>query len=214
MSAIAIHEVWKAFGRQPVLRGFSLALPKGAATALLGPSGSGKTTILRLLAGLDVPDRGRITIGERVVSGDGELVPPWERGIGMVFQDLALWPHMRVRRQLAFVLPHLNRAARRARIDALLELADLGDKAKRLPSQLSGGEQQRLAIARALAPQPEILLLDEPFAHLDQDLRDVFAGHLAALKATGVTILIATHHEGDIAHFADRVVHIQPVAHA
>lgn len=209
MSAIAIHNASKAYGGQQVLRDFSLALAEGSATALVGPSGSGKTTILRLLVGLELPDSGTVTMGDRVVSGEEAPVPPWERGIGMVFQDLALWPHMRVRRQLAFVLPGVARAERAARIEQLLALAELSDKARRLPAQLSGGEQQRLAIVRTLATQPRILLLDEPFSNLDPRLRTIFARHLATLKEHGVTILIATHHESDVEGLADAVVRVE-----
>lgn len=212
MSTIGIHEVSKSFGPQRLLNAFSLSLAPGTVNALVGPSGSGKSTLLRLVAGLERPDAGEITIGGRVVSGSAVLVPPWERGIGMMFQDLALWPHMRVRRQLAFVLPHMPRRERNARIDALLALAELSDKANRYPSQLSGGEQQRVAFIRTVAPQSRVLLLDEPFSNLDGRLRAKFAEHLQDMKRNGVTMLVATHHEPDIHGLADAVVCLHPPA--
>ncbi len=208
MSAIEFREVGKSFGARRVLDRLSFAVQPGAALALVGPSGCGKTTALRILAGLDEPDQGTVMVGDRVVSGNGVCVPPWERGMGMVFQDLALWPHLRARRQLAFVLYRVHRRERHARVHALLALGELEDKARQFPSELSGGEQQRLAILRALAPSPRILLLDEPFAHLDRRLRDKFVNHLVNLKAEGIAIVVATHHEDDVDGLADAWVRV------
>jgi iron(III) transport system ATP-binding protein len=208
MSAIGFREVSKSFGPRRVLDRLSFAVAPGAALALVGPSGCGKTTALRILAGLEEPDHGSVTLEDRIVSGEGVRTPPWQRDIGFVFQDLALWPHLRVGRQLAFVLYRLARRERNARVQSLLELGELDEKARQFPAQLSGGEQQRVAILRALAPNPRILLLDEPFAHLDRRLRERFVEHIATLKSQGVAIIVATHHHEDVKDLAEDCVHV------
>jgi iron(III) transport system ATP-binding protein len=207
MNAIALHEVSKRFGDRLVLDRFSMTVARGEAVALLGPSGAGKTTLLRLIAGLERPDAGRIEVRDVLASAPGILVPPWMRGIGMVFQDLALWPHMRVQRQLNFVVRGVSRTERRARVEALLELGGLEARRRAFPAQLSGGEQQRVAILRTLAAHPPILLLDEPFAHLDAALRERIVDHLLELKAAGqVSFVVALHHDAAISRLADRPI--------
>src|SRR5690606_34382950 len=143
----------------------------GEILAVVGESGCGKSTLLRLIAGLDTPDQGEIRIGGRAVAAGRVWVAPERRGVGMVFQDFALFPHMTVLGNIVFGLPSLPRAERRARAEAMLELVDLAGYGERYPHQLSGGQQQRVALARALASEPSLLLLDEPFSNLDTALK-------------------------------------------
>jgi len=210
---LQVAGVTKSFGRQRALDRMSLEIADGEAVAILGPSGCGKTTLLRLVAGLDVPDEGGIVLGGREVARAGRnLVPPHERLIGFVFQDLALWPHLTVRGNLTFVLGSVGvaRAAWDARVRGVLELVRIGALADRYPHQLSGGEQQRAALARALVGQPRLLLLDEPFSSLDPELRLVLRGELVALRQTlALTTVYVTHDPEDVRAVADRVVRMQ-----
>ncbi len=169
-SSLAVADVAKRFGATEVLRGVSLVVEPGQVCALLGPSGSGKTTLLRSIAGLERPDRGRVAVGQRVLSdANGTWVAPEQRRVGMVFQDWALFPQMTVAANVGF---GLSRAERRtARVGEVLDMVGLAAFADRHPGTLSGGQQQRVALARALAPRPEVLLLDEPFSNLDTTLR-------------------------------------------
>jgi iron(III) transport system ATP-binding protein len=207
--AVELTAVSKRFGPVAALAAVSLAVEAGEAVGLFGPSGCGKTTLLRIVAGLETPDQGRVAILGRPAWGDGIALAPRERGIGMVFQDFALWPHLTVAGHLDFVLRgrRLSRAKRRERSEALLDLVGLRDRGRDRPAQLSGGEQQRVAIARALAPAPAILLLDEPFANLDAAIRDRIAAELIRRKRDErVAILIATHNREDLERLTDRVV--------
>ena len=195
---ITLEGVKFAYGERAVLRGLDLTVPAGLVTVLLGPSGSGKSTILRLIAGLDVPERGCIAIDDQIVtSGVRILEPPESRGVSMVFQDLALWPHMTVGQTLAFVVgPHATRQERRQRIEATLTAVGLDGRRDARPAELSGGERQRLALARALIPRPRILLMDEPLASLDPPLRLAMMDEIRTLRRRfDVTILYVTHNE-------------------
>jgi iron(III) transport system ATP-binding protein len=205
---IAIDALYKTWPRGPVvLDGLSLEVAAGEVLALLGPSGCGKTTLLRVLAGLEVPDAGSVSLdGRPVIEGGRALVPPERRGVGLVFQDFALFPHLDVRHNVAFGLRHLDPRAREARVDALLARFDLASLGGRRPDELSGGQQQRVALARALAPEPRILLLDEPFSNLDASLRRRLRVALREqLKAIGVTTVLVTHDESEALSLADRV---------
>lgn len=196
MSAIEMREVSKSFGPLRVLDRFSLEVGEGKTSCLLGPSGCGKSTVLRIVAGLEAPDSGVVRLSGRTVSGAKAFAPPWKRGIGMAFQDFALWPHLTVSRHLDLVLKarRWRRKDRKTRIDELLALCRLEEKRDAYPADLSGGQQQRLGFARAIAWRPPILLLDEPFSNLDQELRDHLAAALRRLQAdTSTTILLATH---------------------
>jgi iron(III) transport system ATP-binding protein len=186
--------------------GLTLEVEQGEILALLGPSGCGKTTTLRLIAGFETPDSGTITLRGRVVAGPGRLVPPEQRGVGVVFQDYALFPHLTVGANVAFGLRHLDRTARRSRIAQVLELVGLADHADRYPHELSGGQQQRIAVARALAPAPALMLLDEPFSSLDSDLRTQMRDEVEKiLRTTGTTAIFVTHDQEEAFTLADRV---------
>jgi ABC-type Fe3+/spermidine/putrescine transport system ATPase subunit len=207
---LSVRQVSKRFGSHQALDDVSLEIGKGELAVTLGPSGCGKTTLLRLIAGLDVPDSGEIWIGGRQVSGPHRtLVPPHERGIGFVFQDLALWPHLTVQRNLEFVLesgrvPSRERALRARR---MLEFVHVETLAARYPNELSGGEQQRVALARALVGNPQLLLLDEPLSSLDPELRATLRTELQELqRASGVTTVYVTHDREDAATLADCVI--------
>jgi iron(III) transport system ATP-binding protein len=194
-SSLAVADVAKRFGATEVLRGVSLGVEPGQICALLGPSGSGKTTLLRAIAGLERPDRGRVTVGRRVLSdANGTWVAPEQRRVGMVFQDWALFPQMTVAANVAF---GLTRAERRTeRVSEVLDMVGLAAFAGRHPGTLSGGQQQRVALARALAPRPEVLLLDEPFSNLDTTLRVKVRTEVHRLLAdTAITALFVTHDQ-------------------
>ncbi|MEX2014994.1 MAG: ATP-binding cassette domain-containing protein [Candidatus Hydrogenedentales bacterium] len=209
MPALAFDNVHKRFGTVDAVRGLSFTLAARQSLALFGPSGCGKSTALRLAAGLMLPDSGTIRIGDHIASGNGVFMPPQRRNVGFVFQDLSLWPHLNARRQLLFVLRETTRtrAERNARCDELLDLVGLADRPRALPRELSGGEQQRLAFARALASDPKLLLLDEPFAHLDRARRDALIAHLRSLQgAQQAPIVFATHDREDVAALADVVI--------
>lgn len=188
----------------------SFAIRRGEAVALVGPSGSGKTSVLRLIAGLDRPSTGSVLLNGRVASSPEAVLAPPQRGVGMVFQRPALWPHMTVEQNVEFGLGGLDRQGRRKRLEEVLELTHLRGLERRLPHQLSGGEGQRVALARALAPRPNILLLDEPLSALDSDL------HAAMLtlfhevrRETGATMLYVTHDHQEAAAIAERVVRLR-----
>ncbi len=208
MPRIKFSEIAKSFGTIQAVRDFSLEVADGEMLALLGPSGSGKTTVLRLLAGLEKPDCGSIQIGDGFVTGHGKFVPPQARRIGMVFQDLALWPHMTVRGHLDFVLKgnRFPRRERKRRIFELLEKMDLATRADAYPHELSGGQKQRVSIARALSIDPQILLLDEPLASLDSELQSRMTDEIVRLNQDlRITTLYVTHDGSEAFRVAERV---------
>jgi iron(III) transport system ATP-binding protein len=202
---LVLDGVCKRFGRDaaPAVDDLSLRVAEGEILALLGPSGCGKTTTLRLIAGLEVPDAGTITLRGRVVAGPGHGVPPEERGVGIVFQDYALFPHLTVGDNVGF---GLSRASRRDRVDDVLDLVGLRGLSIRYPHELSGGQQQRVALARALAPAPAVMLLDEPFSNLDADLRAQMRDEVEQiLRASATTAVFVTHDQEEAFTLADRV---------
>jgi sulfate/thiosulfate transport system ATP-binding protein len=202
---IAVGNVTKAYGDYLALDDVSLEVAPGALTALLGPSGSGKSTLLRVIAGLEAPDTGQIVIG-----GENRTdTPAQERGIGFVFQHYAAFKHMTVRDNVAFGLVIRKRPKRevRAKVDGLLGIVGLGGHADRYPSQLSGGQRQRMALARALAIEPEVLLLDEPFGALDAKVRAELRAWLRRLHdEVHVTTVLVTHDQEEAMDVADRIV--------
>jgi len=194
----------KRFGGVAAVAGLDLAIPKGQILALLGPSGCGKTTALRLLAGFEEPDQGVISIGGQTVSGHGGNTPPERRRVGMVFQEGALFPHLTVEQNIAYGLP--KGRGRNQRLGEVLELISLSGLRDRMPHELSGGQQQRVALGRALAPQPEVLLLDEPFSNLDPKLREqVRRDVVEILKASQATAIFVTHDQEEALFVGDVV---------
>jgi iron(III) transport system ATP-binding protein len=192
-------------GAAPAVRDVDLAVSAGELVAVVGESGCGKSTLLRLVAGLEVPDGGEIRIGGRPVAAARTWVSPEHRGVGMVFQDFALFPHMTAVDNIVYGLARVPRAERRPRAEAMLELVGLAGFGKRFPHQLSGGQQQRIALARALAPEPSLLLLDEPFSNLDTTLKRTLREELGdILRRTGTTALLVVHDAEDVLVLADR----------
>jgi iron(III) transport system ATP-binding protein len=192
--------------RGEVLRGLSLAAKPGEIVCLLGPSGCGKTTLLRLAAGLEPLQAGRIALGEQTIAEPGREVPPEARGVGFVFQDYALFPHLTVEDNVAFGLRFVPRGQRKWRIMDALARVGLEAYARSWPHMLSGGQQQRVALARAMAPRPAVLLLDEAFASLDARLREqVRDDTLHVLQEAGIATLIVTHDAEEAMFMADRI---------
>jgi iron(III) transport system ATP-binding protein len=191
---------------RPAIHDVSFTVGRGEILALLGPSGCGKTTTLRLIAGFERADEGRVIIGGMVVDDSRAYTSPEKRGVGMVFQDYALFPHLTVAANIGFGLAKKSRRERDQRIAELIELAELGELRDRYPHQLSGGQQQRVALARAIAPAPEVLLLDEPFSNLDTELRLQMRSEVRdLLKAVGTTAILVTHDQQEAMTVADRL---------
>jgi sulfate transport system ATP-binding protein len=202
--SIAVRRVTKRFGSYVALEEVSLAIASGSLTALLGPSGSGKSTLLRVIAGLEAPDEGDVSILGEDVTG----IPPQKRGVGFVFQHYAAFKHMTVRDNVAFGLKIRKRPRKdiRERVDELLGLVQLDGFAERYPAQLSGGQRQRMALARALAVEPKVLLLDEPFGALDARVRKELRAWLRRLHdEVHVTTVLVTHDQEEAMDVADRV---------
>ena len=194
-----------AFDGRRVVDGVSLSVEAGQVTCLLGPSGCGKSTTLRMIAGVQAPTAGRISVDGREVAGPATLLPPEDRGVGLMFQDFALFPHLSVRRNVGFGLTG-DRAVQRRRVDELLDRVGLLGFAEAYPHELSGGEQQRVALARALAPRPRVMLMDEPFSGLDNRLRDgIRDATLSILKEEGAAVLLVTHEPEEAMRMADEI---------
>jgi iron(III) transport system ATP-binding protein len=212
-AALVVTNVTKRFGSHRAVDSVSVDVAVGDAVVILGPSGCGKTTLLRLIAGLEVPDSGEMFLNGTKVAGLGRsTVPPHQRGIGFVFQDLALWPHLTVWKNLEFVLGSVRtpRVERAQRIHQALNLVRIAPLSGRYPHELSGGEQQRVALARALVGQPRLLLLDEPLSSLDPELRTTLRSELAQLRRDlRITMVYVTHDMDDAAALADEVVEMR-----
>jgi iron(III) transport system ATP-binding protein len=205
-SLLRVEGLSHAYGAHAVVSDLSFALPRGAIGCLLGPSGCGKTTVLRCIAGFETAQAGRIVLNGKVVSGPGVAVPPEQRRVGMVFQDYALFPHLRVAENMGFGLRAMTRDASAARIRELAEMVGLGEALTKYPHELSGGQQQRVALARALAPRPELLLLDEPFSNLDVELRERLSVEVRdIIKASGATAVLVTHDQQEAFAIADEI---------
>ena len=189
-----------------VVSDISLRLERGNIGCLLGPSGCGKTTMLRTIAGFVQPSRGEVRINGRPVAGAASPVPVEQRGVGMVFQDFALFPHLAARENIGFGLQELPGRERQERVDDVVRTLEITDFQHKYPHQLSGGQQQRVAIARALAPRPDILLLDEPFSNMDIELREQIARELRLiLKQDGMTAVLVTHNQLEAFAMADEI---------
>ncbi|MBN34263.1 MAG: ABC transporter ATP-binding protein [Rhodospirillaceae bacterium] len=210
MAGLSFQDVTHAYDGVEALRSFDLEVRDGEIVCLVGPSGCGKTTALRLAAGLEPLSHGNILVGGEHVSGGGRDWAPEERGVGLVFQDFALFPHMRVKDNIAFGLKGLDRATRQARVGELLEQVGLPGYGRKYPHMLSGGEQQRVALARALAPRPPVLLLDEPFSGLDVRLREEVRDlTLRILRDVGAAALVVTHDAEEAMYMGDRIAVMQ-----
>ncbi|MEN9805027.1 MAG: hypothetical protein RIS41_1874 [Actinomycetota bacterium] len=200
---LSVCDLSKKFGKVDVLRGVSFDAPEGSVTAVLGPSGQGKTTLLRLIAGFERVDAGTIEIDGTLVGSPQVHVRPDRRGVGIVPQEGALFPHLTVAGNVGFGLPRGSRA----RVDEMIHLVGLDGMADRRPSEISGGQQQRVALARALAPSPHLVLLDEPFSALDAGLRAGIRDEvIGILRRTGTTTLLVTHDQEEAMSIADHVV--------
>jgi ABC-type Fe3+/spermidine/putrescine transport system ATPase subunit len=205
---IELADVHKSYGATKVVRGLTLRIAPGELVSLLGPSGCGKTTTLRMIAGLERPESGRIAIDGRDVCADRVFVPPEKRALGMVFQSYAVWPHRNVEANVAYplVLQKVPAAEREARVVEALRWVRLDHLRQRMPHALSGGQLQRVALARALVSRPRVLLLDEPLSNLDAALREELRAEIAALRARlGTTMVFVTHDQSEALALSDRV---------
>ncbi len=206
---ITVKGLTKRYGANFAAQNIDFSLEQGAFLSLLGPSGSGKTTVLRMLAGLAEPDSGHISIGGKEIFGPKRNTPVEERGLGMVFQDYALWPHMTVAQNISFGL-RLRRMAShdiRARVHEMLDLTALTGLEHRFPFQLSGGQQQRVALARALSIHPPLLLLDEPLSSLDTGLRETMRHELLEIvQKARMTVINVTHDQNEAMVMSDRIL--------
>lgn len=207
---LSLENVTKNFGVQTAVSELSLTVYENELLTLLGPSGCGKTTTLRLMAGLERPSAGKVRLGDSVVAGGSTFQEPEERGVGIVFQDFALFPHLTVEENVAFGLTGMSKQEKKKRVTELLGLVGLANYENRKPEQLSGGERQRVALARSLAPEPDILLLDEPFSNLDVRLRVEMREEVRRiLKDAGVTAVSVTHDQEEALSLSDRVAVMQ-----
>ena len=208
MSTVTIKNLTKSFGSSQVLKEFNEVFRDGEFVTLLGPSGCGKTTMLRMIAGFEIPTTGEIWIDDKLVSGGKTFLPPEKRDIGMVFQSYAVWPHMNVFDNVAYPLQikHVKREEIRTRVDKILETVHLTRYADRLPNQLSGGQQQRIALARALVAEPNLLLLDEPLSNLDAKLRESMRFEIKDItKSLGISVVYVTHDQTEAMAMSDRI---------
>ena len=202
---LEVQTLSRSFAGRRVVSDVSLCVRAGQVTCLLGPSGCGKSTTLRMIAGVETPDIGRIAIDGVTVFGEGVNLPPEARGVGLMFQDFALFPHLTVAGNVAFGLTG-DKAVRAARVGELLERVNLTGFGPKHPHELSGGEQQRVALARALAPRPRVMLMDEPFSGLDNRLRDGIRDEtLEVLKEEGTAVLLVTHEPDEAMRMADEI---------
>ncbi len=204
---LSVNHLSIAYQTTQVLNKFDLSLATGDIFALTGDSGSGKSSALRFIAGLDEVQSGQVVLDGNQLSNNGvHNIAPELREIGMVFQDYALFPHMNVKKNIAFGIHHLSNSEQQARVKELLLMIGLEGIEQKYPHQLSGGEQQRVALARALAPSPKLLLLDEPFSSLDKNHQEQLVLQVRdILKKTNVTSILVTHDKHEATIFADKV---------
>jgi len=207
---IETRHVTKYYRSVRAVEDVSLEVAEHASVAVLGPSGSGKTTLLRLIAGLEVPDKGEITIDGKMASTVGWALAPSQRGIGFVFQTPALWPHMTVTQNIMFGLHGIPRTEAHSKLQELLVRMSLAELARRYPHQISGGEARRVALARALAPEPRYLLMDEPLTSLDPKLKGEMISLInESMRRTKASLLYVTHDLSEARKIAARIVSIR-----
>ncbi len=207
---IRVERLTKTFKNHTALAGVTFVVSRQESLAVLGPSGSGKTTLLRLIAGLERPDRGNVFIGDRLASSPMKILAPHKRGIGFVFQEPALWPHLNVAQNILFGLQGLPRSQTRRRLDEVLECTNLTGLEKRFPDEISGGEARRVAVARAIAPRPAVLLMDEPLTHLDPDLKDRLMEMIRDVtENSGATLIYVTHDRSEAAFISERTLELK-----
>ncbi len=205
-TVLEIADLTRQFGSETAVDSFSLTVQEGELLTLLGPSGCGKTTTLRMIAGLEQPTAGEIRIRDDVIADGEQFVAPERRDVGLVFQDFALFPHLTVAENITFGIDDWDKSEKEARLAELLALVDLDSHSEKRPEELSGGQKQRIALARSLAPEPEILLLDEPFSNLDVRLRIEMREEVRRiLKEAGVTAISVTHDQEEALSISDRV---------
>ena len=188
------RNISKKYGSVAAISGLNLSINSGEILSILGPSGCGKTTLLRLIAGLDSPDEGDITLNNRILVDQQNWVPPHRRGIGMVFQEFALFPHKTVQENIESGLSALNPGDRASGVKSFLDLTRINDLKQRFPNELSGGQQQRVALARTLATQPDLLLMDEPFSNLDASLRVLVREEVRTILKNSDTATLSLIH--------------------
>lgn len=209
MTMIECRNLGKTYGTVEAVSDISLNLNEHEFLSILGPSGCGKSTLLRLIAGLELPSRGQVFLQNQEISGRKILLPPERRKFGMIFQDFALFPHLSVQDNVAYGAAG-SKSEKQQRVKELLELVSLPHLAAKMPHQISGGEQQRIAVARALAPKPRLILMDEPFSNLDYQLRQQLRSDIREiLKHEGVATVLVTHDQAEAITFSDRMLLMQ-----
>ena len=203
---IECRNLTKSYSELQAVSDFNLHLEEHEFLSILGPSGCGKSTLLRLIAGLEVPSRGQVLLEKREISGKKIILPPERRKFGMIFQDFALFPHLSIEKNIAYGV-NGSRSEKQKRVVELLKLVSLQHLASKMPHQISGGEQQRIAVARALAPRPRLILMDEPFSNLDYQLRLQLRREIRGiLKHEGVATILVTHDQVEAITFSERVL--------
>jgi len=214
-AGIVGRNLTKAFQQQVVLEQVDIDVSPGSTTVLAGPSGVGKTTLLRIIAGLELPDKGEVYLSGALATTSKWSLEPWRRDLGFVFQNPTLWPHMTVKENILFGLEGLPRLEAEGRATELLEQAGISGIAPKYPDQISGGEAKRVALVRSLAPRPRYLLVDEPLVNLDKPTKDgILEFLLAKVAEFQMTMLYVTHDADEIARIGGRIVTLQPTKKA
>lgn len=211
-AGIAVKNVDKFYGQHTVLKNVSFAVDAGASLVIQGPSGCGKSTLLRILAGLEAPDAGEIIIDGRTVAGPGRNDPPWNRGIGFVFQAPTLWPHMTIAENIMYPIMDWPKAKRRDRMMELLGRLGIEEKEDSFPDEISGGQARRVALARAFAARPRILMLDEPLTNLNRDLKLLMLDYLKKETAlNGSTLIFVTHDREEAEYISPNILSLSSI---
>jgi ABC-type sugar transport system ATPase subunit len=202
---LSVKQLNKSYGNRKILENISLEVMSGESIVLMGPSGSGKTTLFRLIAGLEIPDSGKIYLENRLVASPGKSVPPFQRNIGVVFQSPALWPHMDTLSNIMFAMQKKDMKDTREFIDLVIDEMEIRPLLRAYPSSLSGGEARRVSIARAIASRPSLLLMDEPLTNLDSVLKDKMLEMIKRVtREFKTTLIYITHDETEARYISDR----------